>query len=100
MRFSEMHLPALPHSLFPLPSSIPQNSSEVVPKGWQDTKQLSHATCSHLVLTYQVMVKEHGEVLTRLNLSSTICTTSLCVTTSYHVLFFSTDTTLSEYCKF
>lgn len=54
MHFSEMHMLGLPQSLFPLPSSITQDScsSEVFPKGWQDTKQLSHVTCSHLFLTY------------------------------------------------
>lgn len=52
MCFSEMHMLGLPQSLFPLPSSITQNSSssEVLPRGWQDTKQLSHASCSHLFL--------------------------------------------------
>lgn len=44
MCFSEMHMLGLPQSLFPLPRSITQNScsSEVLPKDWQVTKQLSY----------------------------------------------------------
>lgn len=70
MCFSEMHLPALPRSVFPPPSSITQNSSEGFPKGHQDTKQLSHVAQSLLFLTYYVTVEGPGEVWTRLSLCS------------------------------
>lgn len=77
--FSEMHLPALPQSLFPPPSSITQNSSEGFPKGHQDTKKLPHVAWSLLFLTYYVTVEGSGEVWS-------LCSESLYGGASHNVL--------------
>lgn len=97
MSFSEPQMLGLPQSLFPFPSWMTQSScsSEVFPKGWQDTEQHSQATCSHVFLTHYVAVKGSAEVLTRLNLSSTAGTRCLYVA-SHNALLFSTGTVLTE----